>query len=305
MKHIIFIMIALFLMAGCGGRKGATAQRKLKFEAPLPPSMLTSEQERAKFFAAHFWDNMDFADTAYIDKPAITEQAFADYLAILGAVPAAEGRAAMDRLMDRARADSSMYAYFAGMAEKYLDEPNSPFRNEELYIPVLQNIVSWDRVDELNKLRPESQLQMALKNRVGDRAADFDFMLASGKTMSLNNINSDFIIIYFNNPDCAACAHETEFMRQSPVLNEMIADGKLKIVAIYPDKDLTAWREHARQMPATWLNGYDSSQAIRDSDLYDLRAIPSFYLLDRGKTVLVKDAATANVIERYLLNRQR
>lgn len=292
------------LAAGCGGRKTVKAPRELKFEIPQPPSMLTSDQERARFFAAHFWDNMDFADTAYIDKPAITEQAFADYLTILNALPPAEGGAAMGRLMDRARADSAVYAYFAGLSEKYLYDPNSPFRNEELYIPVLQNIVAWDKVDELNKLRPESQLQMALKNRVGERAADFGFTLANGKKMKLYDLRPDFTILYFNNPDCPACAEETEFMRQSPVINQMLSDGELIILAVYPDEDLKAWREHLKVMPAAWLNAYDQDLAIRGSDIYDLRAIPSFYLLDREKQVLVKDAGSARAIEHFLLTRR-
>lgn len=304
MRYILFILAAVCLVAGCGGRKKAET-RELKFELPQPPAVMTSDEERAKFYAAHYWDNMDFADTAYIDKPEITEQAFVDYLQVLGAVSPAERTEAMGRLMDRARADSAVYAYFAGLSEKYLYDPNSPFRNEELYIPVLQNIVSWDGVDDLHKLRPESQLRMALKNRVGDRAADFSFTLGSGKKMRLYDLDADYILIFFNNPDCTACAEETEFMRQSPVINQMVEDGKLKILAVYPDEDLKAWREHLKVMPAAWINAYDQNLAIRGEEIYDLRAIPSFYLLDRDKRILVKDAATANVIERWLLYYQR
>lgn len=303
MKYFSFVLISVCFVAGCGGRKKAETPHEIKFEIPQPPAMMTSDEERARFYMAHYWDNMDFADTVYVDNPEITEQAFVDYLMVLGRVPTAEGGAAMGRLMDRARADSSMYAYFAELAEKYLYEPNSPYRNEELYIPVLQNIISWDKVDELNKLRPESQLQMALKNRVGDKAADFGFTLSSGKKMRLYDLDAEFILLFFNNPDCTACAEETEFMRQSTVINGMIEYGKLKVLAVYPDEDLKAWREHLKVMPSSWLNSYDQNQTIRGSDIYDLRAIPSFYLLDRNKRVLVKDAATANVIEYFLLNR--
>lgn len=44
---------------------------------------------------------------------------------------------------------------------------------------------------------------------------------------------------------------------------------------------------------------YDDGQVITKERLYDLRAIPTFYLLDREKRVLLKDAPF-RVIETYL-----
>ena len=43
-------------------------------------------------------------------------------------------------------------------------------------------------------------------------------------------------------------------------------------------------------------NGYDPDYAIRTDRLYDVRAIPSLYLLDSEKTVLMKDAPTEKVL---------
>ena len=42
--------------------------------------------------------------------------------------------------LHRAQANSTMYGYFVSLMEKYFYDPNSPFRNEELYIPVLKEI---------------------------------------------------------------------------------------------------------------------------------------------------------------------
>jgi hypothetical protein len=42
--------------------------------------------------------------------------------------------------------------------------------------------------------------------------------------------------------------------------------------------------------PEEWYNGFDPDFAIRNETLYNVRAIPSLYLLDKDKTVLLKDA---------------
>ena len=47
---------------------------------------------------------------------------------------------------------------------------------------------------------------------------------------------------------------------------------------------------------------YDKELVIKNKNLYDLRAIPTLYLLDKNKTVLLKDA-TLQKVEQYLAER--
>ena len=75
-------------------------------------------------------------------------------------------------------------------------------------------------------------------------------------------------------------------------LSAAIASGELKVVDIYIDKDIDAWKEHIPQYPASWINGYDPDFVIRTDLVYDVRAVPSLYLLSADKTVLLKDATT-------------
>jgi hypothetical protein len=79
-------------------------------------------------------------------------------------------------------------------------------------------------------------------------------------------------------------------------------DGTLQILAVYPDKDLTEWKKYAGEMPAQWINSYDHKTVIKDEDLYDLKAIPSLYLLDKTKRVLLKDADVREVERTLAVN---
>ena len=45
-----------------------------------------------------------------------------------------------------------------------------------------------------------------------------------------------------------------------------------------------------------WVNGYDKGQILTNELHYDLSAIPSFYLLDKDKKVLLKDADWRQVL---------
>lgn len=299
MRRVLLIITGFVVLVSCGGSgKKQQQPAELTIEIPSPPSVMTEPDKMALYMAGHYWDNMDFADTLYIGQE-VTEQAFASYLYLLGAVPPQAAAESVGRMMDDAKADSTMYAYFAELAEKYLYDPNSPYRNEELYIAVLQNIVAWDKIDELYKLRPQSQLDMAMKNRVGERAADFRITLSTGATRGLHDIKADYTLLYFNNPDCPACAQLTSDLTNSQIVEHLRRSGELQVVTVYPDEDLTAWRAHLADLPIDWINGYDGAGVLRGNDLYDLRAIPTLYLLDSQKYVLLKDAVTAGEIDEY------
>lgn len=302
MRYCIFAAVVLlaFTFLSCGGKTKKQAPREVKIEVPKVPAMVTDPTAAAEFLATHFWGNVNLADTTYIGKE-VTEQAFANYLSVLLSVPTAQAAQAMDAFLDRARASHDVYNYFVEMAERYLYDPNSPYRNEDIYIAVLENMISWPDIDDILKIRPKAQLATALKNRVGEPATDITVTLSSGRKIKLYDIKADYTLLYFVNPDCSACAQATDQLNRSEIIRQLLDSGELKIITVYPDEDLALWNKHLGDLPGDWTNGYDAEQQLRGLDLYDLRAIPSLYLLDRDKFVLLKDIPEGSIIHDYFL----
>ena len=78
-------------------------------------------------------------------------------------------------------------------------------------------------------------------------------------------------------------------------VGNLIREGRLAVVNVYIDEDLSAWYEYMPIYPEDWYNGFDPNGVIRADTLYNVRAIPSLYLLDKDKIVLAKDAPQENV----------
>ena len=55
---------------------------------------------------------------------------------------------------------------------------------------------------------------------------------------------------------------------------------------------MAAWYQGLSDYPEEWITGYNHDLSIRDNLVYDVRAIPSLYLLDRDKKVIFKDIST-------------
>lgn len=315
MKKTALILALVLVAASCVGRRkaaadatedrNAAAQPKKVFAVPHIPAMISDPREQAEFMAQHYWDNFDFSDTTNINDAAYTEQAFTDYVQILRNIPPDMAAESLRVLFKKAAADKDMFWHFSETAEKYLFDPNSPYRDDELYISVLQAVLANPALDEWERIRPQEQLRMSLKNRVGTPAADFRYTLASGAQWTLYGIKAPYTLVFINNPGCPACKDIHDQIMASPLLTAMIDDGSLVVLAIYPDEDLKEWRDYAPNMPAQWINAYDKELKIRKDELYDLKAIPTLYLLDRDKKVILKDVMSIPIIEATLQNDTR
>ena len=297
----IFCLLALCCLAGaCGSgneKKQATASKN--FQMIEVPSILDNPDDRAAYIGKNYWRNFDFTDTSLIGKPEITEQAFADYVHIIEHMNAETAAASVKTTLSKAEADTAMYAHFLALFEKYLYDPNSPMRNETLYITVLRVAIGSPKTSEAEKTRMRYRLDLAQRNRPEMPATDFTYTLASGKTGTLYDIDVEYLILFFNNPGCHACQETIDQINGSETVRKMIGDKRLKVLSVYPDEDMKAWKEYFPTLPTHWLNGYDASQQIKNEELYDLRAIPTLYLIDRKKFVILKDAPFGE-IEHYL-----
>lgn len=302
LKIAIILVFILPLTACTSTPKQPTAGVKV-FTVPPPPAILTSPEQKAEFIATHYWDNFDFADTTLISRANITEQAFADFISLLaGGAPRSIIEKSIDTMMTRATADSTMYAHFVELSEKYLYDPNSPYRNENIYISVLRNIIANEQLDDIYKIRPRYQLESAMKNRPGTKAANFAYTTGARTQGSLWQVQGEYTLLMFYNPDCSDCARVEKHIEHSEALSALIASSRMAVIAIYPDNDMKAWRKHLPQMPEGWTVGCDPSQQITNNGLYDLPAIPNLYLLDRNKRVIFKDAPIEQ-IEQYMTDK--
>ena len=300
MKRFIFsALIILMFFPSCAGQQQKTVQEEVKrsFTLPQVPSMLNTPEARAQFVSEHYWDNFDFADTAYIHLPDITEQALVNFMDLMQHVHQDVVESSISILYEKAAPHTPMLWHFWETMSRYWNDPNSPLKNEDMFITLCKQIEKLSQLEETLKQRASYARNLAEKNRIGHLATDFYYTLASGKQSRLHQIKADYTLIYFFNPDCYTCAEIKSQMKLSGILNGMLDDGTLKILTLYPEEDVALWQEQLGSMSAKWINAYDKGQVLTKDLLYNLSSIPSFYLLDKEKKVLLKDADWIQIVE--------
>lgn len=310
-RRVLCMLCALSFALSWGSCSTKNKSSESKAASPAETSVMNeiplsanTPAAKAEYLMAHYWDNFPFNDTTLISKPQVSEQAFADFVYLLNNLPAETAEKGIATLMDKAAIHPEMLLYFSKLAEKYLYDPNSPMRNEALFEYFLHTVIRSPAIDENHKIRPKMLLKTVQKNKPGTKATDFEYTLPDGSTHKLSALHSEYVILYFHNPECQECATVKEKLVSSPILNTLQQKGQLKILALYPDEDLETYREHLPEIPAEWINAYDKGTVIKNRELYDLKAIPTLYLLDKDKTVLLKDAPF-EALETHLTRKHR
>jgi len=196
---------------------------------------------------------------------------------------------------------SNVFGFFEEMVPKYLYDPNSPVRDEDLYNPYVKGLSTSELSSE--GLRPAytRDASMCSLNQVGSKAAEIVFTTLEGKRMTLSGIKADRTLLFFSNPGCPACEDVVRRLMGNAGIKQQVSSGKLAVVNLYIDLERDKWKEMAKDYPKSWLNGYDQDYKIRQDLTYNIRAIPSLYILDKEKVVLMKDAPVEKVIP-YLEN---
>lgn len=275
---------------------------------PLPdiPVMIVDPKEEINYLIKHYWDLFPFNDTNLIAQPDITEQGLVDYLQLLSNTPYSKAENSLKIMLNKAKEEPAMYAHFASLFEKYLYDPNSPFRDDELYIPIVAHLLQSGMLPEEKQSVYRFQQEMILKNRVGTTATDFIYTLANGEKKSMHALQSNYLILFFTNPDCPSCAVTTEQLVNSKALQGIFSlnsatSKMLTVLSIYPDSNIDEWRKLLPNMPQkNWINAYDDGTVITNKRLYDIKAIPTLYLLDKNKQVILKDT-TLDAIEEFFM----
>ncbi|MBR3886254.1 MAG: DUF5106 domain-containing protein [Alistipes sp.] len=305
----VIVAVAALCVVGCGNRsnnrtssqtKATQAETATTFIPALPPAMIPEDQRMA-YMVDHYWDKFDFSDTTFISKVDLQHMATAYAVYVGGYLADSMAYEPMSRLMRKASTSRRMFDYFMTLADMVLHDPNSPLRSDEKYIPVLEAAIASPFYDEYERMPYQHDLFVAMQNRIGRVANDFTYTLASGRSAQMSSIKAEYLLIFMSNPGCEMCREVREQIMASPMLNELVERGTLKILVLYPDSDLQAWQAHYNDYPSSWINAYDKEMTITHERLYDLKAIPALYLLDSEKRVMAKDCVDVEQIEHLIM----
>ena len=254
---------------------GHFAKAQVEFPYPHIPDSIAVNYDRLSWMLNNFWNNFNFRNES-ANNLKVGEQGLVDYINLMGnadSIQAATSASIFaNRLMTIPRS-SIMRKVFKNLAEHYLDNPYSPMRNDRTYATLIEAIAAMpdSTISSTERIRLLDKSRLLRLNLPGNKASNFTLTTPDGEEKSLQEINADLLLLYFYDPDCEQCKETQKHMEQSGILK----DKRLQILRVNP-------------------TDYDLAGRL----LYWFDRMPSLYLLDKDKRVILKDATIEETEEK-------
>ena len=254
---------------------GHFAKAQVEFPYPHIPDSIAVNYDRLSWMLNNFWNNFNFRNES-ANNLKVVEQGLVDYINLMGNADSIQTATSAsifaNRLMTVPRS-SIMRKVFKNMAEHYLDNPYSPMRNDRTYATLIEAIAAMPDsiISSTERIKLLDKSRLLRLNLPGNTASNFTLTTPDGRERSLQEINADLLLLYFYDPDCEQCKETQRHMEQSGIFK----DKRLQILRVNP-------------------TDYDLAGRL----LYWFDRMPSLYLLDKDKRVILKDATIEETEEK-------
>ena len=291
MRKVISILIFALLASVAGAQ---TADQDLLVTMPVPPKTITRLDERCNYIIEHYWKTFNPKSSfSNLDKLNKTLGTFFD---VTPYATADTVHLAIDRLLEAVnKAKPDNLVTLAELAERWCYSDTSEYLSEELYFPFVEAVATNKKVKSPLKARFATQYKQILNSRVGTQLKNFEYILPDGTRVQSDSIKAPQLLIVFYDPECTDCRLAKARLSADFVLNSLIDNDILTIMALYPDEPTEEWKADAESMPKNWVVG-----ALPNADeMFTMRVQPEIYYMDKSRRIAAKDVNVDNIMAAF------
>jgi peroxiredoxin len=248
----------------------------------------------------HFFDNIDLKDERLLRTPLLQAKLNAYFTAVV--MPAPDSiNLEIDRLVDKVKGDYKIFQFVAVWLFNHFRESEIMGHDavlvkiaDDIYLSGKADWVSQEFKDDLRK-----QVELIRPNLIGRKAHDLTMDSYKGTFVSLYDVEKDFTILYFWEPNCGHCKEATPKLK---AYYDKVKGQGIEVFAVCTTDDRVKWEKYIEDNKLDWINGWDPERKSNFGYYYNVQATPLIYILDRNKTIIAKKLSVDDIpsfIENY------
>lgn len=253
------------------------------------------------YYKNHYWDGISFMDDRVIRSPFFLPRFERYYREVIPQLADTIIRD-IDYKLLLARTSPEMYKFLLNwLTDEYINPKYMGLDAVFVHLFVKyhsKGISKWLNEKQMESINRRAYMLMA--NLVGEKAANLEMVDTEGKPSSLYDLNADYTVVCFWDPNCGHC--KEEIPRLDSIYNASWKSHNLKVFAVLtPDEKENAkaeWLKFIKEKHLEdWTHVYKTKE-MEDADLkaqrpgyrqlYDITLTPTIYLLDKNKNIIAK-----------------
>lgn len=262
--------------------------RIVKMDHPpsLPPSF--TDQAKNDYMKVHFFDNMDFGDTAML-RTNIVPGKLLQYLSLYQNNRMSKEQLeiefikAVQVIMTKTREYPEVYQY----SMNYLISGFESYGFEKVITYIADNInLEETCVDDERKALLEKKVESLKKYAIGKQIPDFSVTSIEGEKISLSTTESEYLLVVFW---ATWCPHCTRLLPDLTKIYFPESKNKFQILAISLDDEPKELEDFLKDGNYRFSVACDYKKWKGDLvQLLDIYATPTMFLIQKDRTILAK-----------------
>ncbi len=236
--------------------------------------------------ADHYFDNIDLTDERLLRTPLLYSRLNSYFTNVLIQSPDTINKE-IDKLINKVEGDYKIFQFVAVYLFNHFRE-SQIMGQDAVMVKIADDIYLSGKADWVSdefKRDLKKQIDLIRPNLIGKKATNLVMNSYRGIFVSLYDIDKDFTILYFWEPDCGHCQAETPKLK---AYYDKPKDYSAEVFAVCTTDDRGKWEKYIEDNKLTWINGWDPQRNSHFDYYYNVQATPTVYILDKNKKIIAK-----------------
>ncbi len=248
----------------------------------------------------HFFDNVNLTDERLLRTPVLQARLKAFFTNVVIQLPDSINKE-IDKITRLTSKNHNVFQFVAVFLFNHFRESEIMGHDavmvklaDDIYLSGKADWVTKEFKDDLKR-----QIDLIRPNLIGLKAENLIMDSYKGIFVSLYDIEKDFTILYFWEPDCGHCKEATPKLR---TYYEKAKNENIEIFAVCTTADKIKWSKYIEDNKLTWINGWDPERKSHFDYFYNVQSTPMVYVLDKDKKIIAKKLSVEDLgsfIENY------
>jgi thiol-disulfide isomerase/thioredoxin len=248
----------------------------------------------------HFFDNIDLKDERLLRTPILQARLDAFFTNVV--IQLSDSiNLEIDRLIKKCSSNYKVFQFISIYLFNHFRE-SQIMGHDAVIVKLADDIYLSGKADWISKEFKEDlrkQVELIRPNLIGKKAQDMIMNSYKGIFVSLYDVEKDFTILYFWEPDCGHCQVATPKLKE---YYEKAKNESIEVFAVCTTADKPKWTKYIEDNKLTWINGWDPERNSHFDAYYNVQSTPLVYILDRNKKIIAKKISVEDIgsfIENY------
>ena len=241
----------------------------------------------------HFFDNLDLTDERLLRTPILYARLNGFFTNIVIQSPDSINKE-IDKIIMKCQSNYKIFQFVAVYLFNHFRESEIMGHDgvivklaDDIYLSGKADWVSKEFKDDLKK-----QIELLRPNLIGKKAENLVMDSYKGIFVSLYDVEKEFTILYFWEPDCGHCKEATPSLK---AYYEKVKKDNIEVFAVCTQSDKQKWKKYIEENNLTWINGWDPERSSHFDFYYNIQSTPIIYILDKNKIIIAKKLAVENI----------